>query len=439
MICKVKKTIERFGMLKGAKSVAVGLSGGADSVCLFDILLKLRNDYGYRLVCVHVNHNLRGDEAKRDQDFVQSLCKKNGIELKIVSANVAALAKKRHIGIEECGRTVRYEAFESAGCDRIAVAHSLSDCIETSLFNLARGSSLSGICRIAPVRGTIIRPLIDCTSQEIRDYCGENGLSFVIDSTNFHDDYTRNFIRHNIIPEFKKINADFEKSFSRFYETAERDEAYLEWLAQNVLAKAKQDNGFSRSVLLEQDDAVLFRCVRLMLESRMKKQTEKKHIDLAVNIIKSTGTLQLGKDLYISASCDIIWFHSAESCEESWLVSGSFGRFGSPYKTYELTVVPFDKSCLTGDNNICDASFLSTNVIMRSRKAGDKMTLFPRNVTKTLKKLFNEAKIPQNERGRLAVLESDGKLIWCEKFGVNAPYRVSRNTKMIAIIKTKER
>ena len=384
MICKVKKTIERFGMLKGAKSVAVGLSGGADSVCLFDILLKLRNDYGYRLVCVHVNHNLRGDEAKRDQDFVQSLCKKNGIELKIVSANVAALAKKRHIGIEECGRTVRYEAFESAGCDRIAVAHSLSDCIETSLFNLARGSSLSGICRIAPVRGTIIRPLIDCTSQEIRDYCGENGLSFVVDSTNFHNDYTRNFIRHNIIPEFKKINADFEKSFSRFYETAERDEAYLEWLAQNVLAKAKQDNGFSRSVLLEQDDAVLFRCVRLMLESRMKKQTEKKHIDLAVNIIKSTGNLQLGKDLYISASCDIIWFHSAESCEESWFVSGSFGRFGSPYKTYELTVVPFDKSCLTGDNNICDASFLSTNVIMRSRKAGDKMTLFPRNTRKTL-------------------------------------------------------
>ena len=93
-------------MLKGAKSVAVGLSGGADSVCLFDILLKLRNDYGYRLVCVHINHNLRGDEAKRDQDFVQSLCKKNGIELKIVSANVAALAKKRHIGIEECGRAL---------------------------------------------------------------------------------------------------------------------------------------------------------------------------------------------------------------------------------------------------------------------------------------------------------------------------------------------
>ena len=161
-------------MLENAKSVAVGLSGGADSVCLFDILLKLRSEFGYKLVCVHVNHNLRGDESLRDQRFVRDLCAKNGVELKIVSADIAKLAKERHIGIEECGRAVRYEAFESAGCDRIAVAHSLSDCIETSLFNLARGSSLAGVCRIPPVRGNIIRPLIDCTAQEIRDYCREN-------------------------------------------------------------------------------------------------------------------------------------------------------------------------------------------------------------------------------------------------------------------------
>ena len=425
-------------MLENAKSVAVGLSGGADSVCLFDILLKLRSELGFRLVCVHVNHNLRGDESLRDQRFVQDLCAKNGVELKIVSADIAKLAKERHIGIEECGRAVRYEAFESAGCDRIAVAHSLSDCIETSLFNLARGSSLTGVCRIPPVRGKIIRPLIDCTAQEIRDYCRENLLPFVVDSTNLEDDYTRNFIRLNIIPKFKQINSDFENSFLRFYETAARDEAYLEKLAHKALESAKCSDGYLRFVLLSQDDAVLYRCLRLILESKMKKQVEKKHVDLAVNTVKNTGTLQLGKDLYICAGCDIILFHSAQSREEAWRAYETDGEFISPFKTYELTVVPFDKSRLTGENNICDAACLSDRTVMRSRMPGDRITLFPRNVTKSLKKLYNEAKIPQKERGRLAVLESGGKLIWAENFGVNAPYRVSRDTKMIAIIKIKE-
>lgn len=425
-------------MLENAKSVAVGLSGGADSVCLLDVLLKLKSEYGFKLVCVHVNHNLRGDESARDQSFVENLCKKNGVELKVVSADVAKLAKKRHIGIEECGRAVRYEAFESAGCDKIAVAHSLSDCIETSLFNLARGCSLSGICRIPPVRGKIIRPLIDCTAQEIRDYCESNNLPFVVDSTNLKDDYTRNFIRLNIVQKFKQVNPDFEKSFSRFYETAQRDDEYLGSLAQSALEKAECENGYRRSILLSQPDAVLHRCLRLILEKGMNKQVEKKHIELAFETLKNTGTLQLGKDLYISAHCDIMYFHSAESHGEEWFSSMAEGKFVSPFKTYEIEIAPFDKSFSSGDNNICDAAFIFENAVMRSRLPGDRITLFPRNVTKTLKKLFIEEKIPQKERAKLAVLESGGNVIWVEGFGVNAPFRVGRKTEKIAIIKIKE-
>lgn len=438
MICKVKKTIDRFSMLENAKRVAVGLSGGADSVCLFDILLKLKTVYGYELVCVHVNHNLRGDEALRDQHFVEQLCANNAVELSIISADISALAKEQRIGIEECGRKVRYEAFDKTDCDRIAVAHSLSDCIETSLFNLARGSSLSGVCRIPPVRGRIIRPLIDCTSQEIREYCKANSLSFVVDSSNLEDDYTRNFIRLNIVPKFKKINPDFENSFCRFFETIGREEAFLEKLAHEALESARCKNGYLRSVLLNNDDAILHRCIRLILESRMKKQAEKKHIELVTDIAKNTGTVQLGKDLYISSQCDILFFHSAQSNDCPWSVNETDGVFISPFKRYELAVVPIDKFCSTGDNNICDATFLSGSVVMRSRMPGDRITLFPRNVSKTLKKLYNEEKIPTAERNRLAVLESDGKLIWTERFGVNAPYRVSESTKMIAIIEIKE-
>ncbi|MDO4380881.1 MAG: tRNA lysidine(34) synthetase TilS [Clostridia bacterium] len=275
MICKVKETINRYAMLENTSSVAIGLSGGADSVCLFDVLLKLRTEFGFEIAAVHVNHNLRGEEALRDQKFVEELCKKNGVKLNVVSEDVSALAKKMHIGIEECGRKVRYEAFESTGCDKIAVAHSLSDCIETTVFNLIRGSSLSGITRIPPIRGKIIRPLINCTSEEIRRYCNENNLDFVVDSTNLHDDYSRNFIRERIIPQFSRLNGNFAESFERFYDSVEKDENFLNLQAEQLFEKAVVNSGFSREILLSSDEAVLKRWLRFILNKNMKKQVEK--------------------------------------------------------------------------------------------------------------------------------------------------------------------
>lgn len=438
MICKVKNTIERFSMLNNAKSVVIGLSGGADSVCLFDILLKLSAEYGFKLIAVHVNHNLRGNEALRDQNFVQELCKANNIELNVVSAEVEKIAKEKHIGIEECGRNIRYEAFESINCDRIAVAHNLSDCIESTVFNLVRGSSLSGICRISPVRGKIIRPLIECSSEEIRSYCKNNSLEYVIDSTNLHDDYSRNHIRNNIVPQFSKLNQSFEESFLRFYDSIENDEAYLRKLSQQVLENAKTDNGFDKNKLLAEDRAIFYRCIRLMLESKMKKQVEKRHVDLVADAIKNGKTVELSKDLYISSDCDIITFHSPNKTIEPWFCLANGKTFASPFKSYELLFEPFDKTKHTGENNICDASFLSDRLLMRSRKEGDSIALSKRKVSKTLKRLFNEQKIPPAERNKFAVLESDGKLIWAEPFGVNASFEVSNKTKTVAIIKIKE-
>lgn len=438
MICKVKKTIERFSMLENAKNVAIGLSGGADSVCLFDILLKLAPEYGFKLVAVHVNHNLRGEEAVRDQKFVENLCRKNSVELKIVSADVEKIAKEKHIGVEECGRNIRYEAFESMNCDKTAVAHSLSDCIESTVFNLVRGSSLSGVCRISPVRDKIIRPLIGCTANEIRNYCKENSLDFVTDSTNLHDDYSRNYIRNNILPLFKNINENYEESFLRFYDSIENDDAFLKELSERTLEKAKIDGGYSKSVLLSADKAVFSRCVRLILEGKMKKQVEKRHIDLVSDAIKSGKTVELSKDLYISSNSDIITFRPRVKAAEPWLSFEKAGRFFSPYKTYELAFEPFDKTKHAGDNNICDAFFLSDSLLMRSRKEGDCITFSKRKVSKTLKKLFNEKKIPPEKRNELAVLESDGKLIWAESFGVNAPFEISEKTENVAIIKIKE-
>jgi len=142
--------------------------------------------------------------------------------------------------------------------------------------------------------------------------------------------------------------------------------------------------------------------------------------------------------LYISSDCDIITFHSPDKVAEPWAAFENVKTFVSPFKTYELSFEPFDKTKHMGENNICDASFLSALLLMRSRKEGDSITLSKRKVSKTLKKLFNEKKIPPKKRNEFAVLESDGKLIWAESCGVNAPFEVSDKTKTVAIIKIKE-
>ena len=212
MICKVKNTIEKHRMLENITSVAVGVSGGADSMCLLHILSKLKEEYSIILKAVHINHGIRGDEAMRDENAVRAYCEKAGIELLVFHKDIPYLAKKMGLGEEECGRQVRYECFSEAHCDAVATAHSLSDSIETLIFNLSRGTGTKGLCGIPPVRdGNIIRPLIDCTREEIENYCKENGVPYVTDSTNLTDDYKRNYIRHKIVPALSEVNEGYSQ------------------------------------------------------------------------------------------------------------------------------------------------------------------------------------------------------------------------------------
>lgn len=438
MICKVLKTVERYAMLQGARSVVVGLSGGADSVCLLHILMRLRDEYKFELSAVHVNHNLRGDEAKRDEDFAKSLCEKYGVPLKCVNVDVSALASQKGLGLEECGRLVRYEAFDSVSADKIALAHSLSDSIETALFNLSRGTALSGACGIQATRDNIIRPLIECSRSQIEEYCRENSLAYVTDSTNLEDDYTRNFIRHNIVPQFKRLNPNFESGFLRFLNSARDDDVYLDTLAQNALERARVGGGYDRTLLCSLERPLLNRALRILLQSQMKKQVEQRHIELFEDIINNQGKIQLTKDLYIVAKNDIILFQSIEPQVDFWQVEPINGEFISPFKSYTVTFFSSDNLIIKGDNNIGDACLLSDSLVLRSRKQGDRITLKKRGVGKSLKKLFNESKIPTERRNKIAVLESGGRLVWVEGFGVSSEFAPNEKTEKFFIIKSKE-
>ena len=433
MICKVRRTIEKFNLLDGVSSLAVGVSGGADSMCLLEILSKLKDEYDIILKVVHVNHNIRGEEALRDQKLVEAYCHEIGAECLVYSVDVPTISKEMGIGEEECGRIKRYECFQKAECGAVATAHSLSDSIETLMFNLIRGTGTKGLCGIPPRRDNIIRPLIECTRKEIEHYCEENKIPYITDSTNLTDDYTRNFIRHNIVASFSKINENFESAVAGTIETLRIENSYLECCKEETIKLADVGNGYKTSVLLSVDSAVRRRVIAEILGRHMKKDTEKRHIDLVdAAILKGEGKIEITKDLYVVVTESLVTFQAKEDFAIEWEMAGDNGVFETPSGKF---LVKPTSSAEYKNTDAIDGDKIKGNLYMSSRKEGDCFFSAKRKNTKSLKKLFNEAKIPNSQRNNIAILRDEENLIWIEGFGTDGKYLPDINTKNVLIIK----
>ncbi|MGN0487289.1 MAG: tRNA lysidine(34) synthetase TilS [Acutalibacteraceae bacterium] len=428
MICKVEKTIEQYKMLENVSSVAVGVSGGADSMCLLHILSKLKVRYDILLKAVHVNHHIRGEEAERDAAVVRDFCEKLGVEFLLFSRDIPALAAERGISQEECGREERYRCFAEANCDAVAVAHNLCDSAETAVFNLIRGTGSRGLCAMAPVREpNIIRPLIGCSREEIETYCRREGIDFVTDSTNLSDDYTRNYIRHHILPAFSRVNPAYLEHIGRLTDTLRLENDFLDESARNILVEL--EDGYSRRELMKAHAALRRRAIAMLLREKMQKSLECRHIELVCGAVEAgKGKIELGKDLYISVNSDIISFHSAEISQDEWSVASADGLFVTPVGVYRL--------CSGGGKGALDADRLKGELTMSSRRPGDRLKSGKRGNTKTLKKLFNEMKIPPCQRNSIAVLrDAEGHVVWVEGVGADAAYAAGKDSQNTAVIK----
>ena len=231
---KFKKVTREYSML-AEDSILVGFSGGADSVALLHLLKN--NTEGIRLAALHVNHMIRGEEANRDERFCRDFCQKHNIRLFVERVDIPSLAREQKKGLEECARDFRYSALKristEQGYDRIATAHNADDNLESIIFNLARGCAVSGIGGIAPVRENIIRPLISCTKQEILEYLKQVDQEYVYDSTNSDTEYTRNYIRHNILPALRRLNPEVSILAVSTAKAARRDEEALGIIARS--------------------------------------------------------------------------------------------------------------------------------------------------------------------------------------------------------------
>ena len=229
---KVEQYIEQYQMIGRGDRIVTGVSGGADSVCLLFVLCELRKKLGFEVIVCHVNHQLRAEAAEQDEAYVKELCRKLDVPCRIFHENVELIAKNGKKSLEEAGRIVRSNAFETvcreSGANKIATAHHKNDNAETVLLNLARGSGLQGMCGIRPVYGNRIRPLLCLMRKEIEEWLEEEQISYCTDETNEEDEYTRNRIRHKILPVMEQeINRQTVEHINRLSLQAEEIWEYL--------------------------------------------------------------------------------------------------------------------------------------------------------------------------------------------------------------------
>lgn len=436
---KFFETIEKYNMFSPGQKVIVGLSGGADSMCLISLLNKYKSELGIVLEAAHINHCIRGEEALRDENFVRSFCKKEGIPLHVLIADIPALAEKSGESTELCARRIRYEYFDSLDADIIATAHTGSDRIETMLMNLTRGATLSGLCSIPPVRGNIVRPLIGLLRSEIEAYCIKESIDYIIDSSNLGDDYTRNKFRNNVIPLFFGINPAFEKNALRCIESINDEELFIASSVNAVYDKiVDKDGNLDVDAVLGLELCIRKRVVRLFVEKSINADYEMKHIDSIVNSLGTSFSVVLPGNYKISGNKEKVYYDTpsglTETFEDCNILKGTDSSVNRGNDKLVLTwsdTLPDNAS----EYFIADADKICDNIVVRTRLPADVFHLGKRRCSKTLRKLFSELKIPVEKRDSLFVVADNNGLIFSECVGVDAIRDISNQTKKFLIIK----
>lgn len=439
MLEKVKNTISKYDMLSPSDSVLVGLSGGADSVALLVCLTEL----GYNVSAMHINHNLRGEESDRDERFCVELCKNLGIHLTVKNVDVKGYCQGNKLGIEEGARELRYRSFSTAKTDKICTAHTLSDSVETMLINLIRGTALKGLCGVPNKRGNIVRPLIDCTREEVEAFLSERNIGYVTDSTNNSNDYTRNKIRHLVVPKLAEIskeqNGSLYQNISKTLNSIKLDEDYLSTEAENLLKRAQTDeNAFDYEVIFSSHEAVLNR-VLVMLLKRYEVEVSAAKLEDLKRACEEGKKINLKKNVYASVKSGKLIITGEKEKPQVYFKEISFENTN---KVSEFFLGRRVKICLierdSKESNVhnmftkkdIDYDKIKGKIFLRNRKSGDKIRLAERGLTKSLKKLFNES-IPLEERHKVVVLSDNDGVIYVEGFGADERVSADENTKRI--------
>lgn len=439
----IHRKVEAFCLRQGffpCRRLLIALSGGADSVSLLHIMKALQPRYGYTLSAMHLNHMIRGEEAARDEAFCRSLCEAWSIEFESFSIDIPALSAAEHRGLEECARYHRYKALEThaemIGAERIATAHTATDQLETVLMQLVRGSATAG--GIQPMRGKLIRPLLELTREDIMAYIAENHLAYVDDSSNADDRYTRNYVRHTIVPALKAMNPNVENAIGRFAEIRLAESTYLDSQAMRLLNPADLEISSPAAALPISVELAKLQAMPTVLRSRALALLCTKggisglnhaHFEAIDHLIMqgragSSLSLPHSTQCRIEQGCFCLLVASKPSCEavkeiipfelklgENPLPDGSvlfayFEMNDSIEKYIKEKQIIYKLSIKTKLN----FGKISNVIRVRSRQTGDRILCG--GMHRHIKKCFCDLHIPVEERPFQPILCDDDGILW---------------------------
>lgn len=414
----IKQAIAEYNLFDSGSSVLVGLSGGADSVCLTHALHTLSEELDITVYTAHVNHGIRGEEALRDEQFARDFSESLGLKCFVKHADIPDIAKSEGISEETAGRKIRYGFFDEIckkhNIDYIATAHNKNDNAETLLMNFMRGSSTNGLCGIPYKRSNIIRPLLDAGRDEIEKYCKSYNLRYVMDSTNLFNSYTRNKIRNILLPFIKQeFNSGFVDTVTSNSRLIKEDNALLESMSKIFYDKNVHERGIASSILKTADIAIQRRVIRLMMSDVYGEISgiPAKYVSDVLRLLdnQSGANINLAGGIVVRNEFGKLVVDKISE-NEPFLYEAAVGdTVEIPQIKKRVTVMEALRR--DGDKNTiflsCDAE---KKIIVRSRKNGDKFYPVGMTGSKKVKHYFIDKKIPRNERERIPIIEINGEI-----------------------------
>ena len=448
------ETIKEYDMLEPGERVLIGVSGGVDSVALLNLLHANREKLGISLHIAHLNHMIRRDDAETDLRFVQNLAQNLRVPISVEAIDVQAFAKEKKLSLETAARQVRYDFFAriagKAEASKIAVGHSADDNVETFLMRLLRGTGIKGLCGIPPRRGKIIRPLIRIWRKEIEEYVG--GLKLVPrrDHTNYESKYLRNRVRMKLLPQLKLYNLNIKEIILNTILLLTEDSLYLENRAETTLEEClrsskEEEISLKVSKLKDLEQPILGHLLRLAIQ-RIKGNLldlSYVHIREVMGKIGSTESweLHLPDGIY------------AVGNEETLLITQERPQSKEVEKFYYKLPVPgevflrevgrriksevleqasgLDYSELPPHEAYIDFYKVGKEIVVRNRREGDRFSPLGIRGTKKVQDFFIDEKVALEERGRIPILESAGRIIWVAGMRVDERFKITPATRKV--------
>ena len=463
---RIEKFIQKYHMLTCGDRVIAGVSGGADSVCLFLMLLELREKIGFDLIAVHVHHGLRGEAADQDQQFVEALCEQHRIPLEIFRVNLESIAKKRKQSLEEAGRMVRREAFDSVckkyGGNKIALAHHQNDNAETLLWNLSRGTGLDGLGGIRPVNGKFIRPLLCMNRKEIEEYLAKRKQSYCIDETNAGTDYTRNKLRHLVLPILEeRVNSAVVRHMNETMEQIWELQEYMQEQVEAAYQECVQEH-FEKACWIQIQQKSFETFPELIKKMVIRKGMEQvggkkrdlshKHVDVMMELMnKQVGrTLDLPYEMHAKRNYEGIRLEKQRTYsfgeeKKAEIMQECMAELNIPGETIladrnlklrcKILEKPKNLSIKDIPQKIYtkwfDYGIIKSSLYIRTRQAGDTIVIDEKGHQKKLKNWFVDEKIPKEVRDSQLLLAENNEILWVLGHRMSQAYQVKQSTKWI--------